>query len=218
MYLQAILAPFKEVVLTIGPLLLNLLYALILLLIGLLIARGLHWVVVTLFIAAQLDKGCKKIGFSDLLTEGGLKIGPTELLADLFYWLTVFVTVTVAANVLGLISAKILLAGLLAFLPLVLSAAYVLGVGIFLAVFISGVILLIANNIGLSNAVTLAKIVQYAILIFAALIALGHLGISGDWFTNSIIVIVAAIGLAFAIAFGLGAKERATDFLDGLFE
>lgn len=235
-----------EVLATVSPLLLNLLYALVLLLIGFLIAVGLKWVAVTLLTAAQFEKGCKWIRFTDLLTKGGIKRSPTELVGDLFYWVIIFIAVSVIANLLGLTLAKVLLNNLLAYLPAVLSAAYILGIGIFVAVLLSNVILVIVNNIGLSNANTLAKIVQYAIIIFAFLAALGQLGIlvgpvgpvlpiepakSVTSVTpvtplipvgpaspiGPVTVVVGAVGLALAIAFGLGAKDRAADFLNKFF-
>lgn len=212
-----ILRPIRDILLTVGPLLLNLLYALILLFIGLLIAKGLQWLVLMVLGLLQLNKGSKQIGFTDFLTKGGIKKGPTELLGDLIYWLTIFVVVTAVGGILGLASAKVLLGGLLAYLPAVLSAAYVLGIGIFVALLISAVVIVIANNIGLANAGALAKVVQYAIIIFAFLAALGQLGIPMDWLTTSVTVVVGAVGLAFAIAFGLGAKDKAADFLDKFF-
>ena len=212
------LSPVKEALLTVSPLLLNLLYALVLLLIGLLIAKGLQWLALTVLGALQLNKGSKQIGFTELLNKGGVKKGPTELLGDLLYWLTIFVSVTAVANVLGLTPAKVLLGSLLAYLPAVLSAAYVLGVGIFVAVLLSTVVLVIANNIGLSNAGTLAKVAQYAIIVFAFLAALGQLGaFSAEWITTSITIVVGAVALAFALAFGLGAKDRAADLLEKFF-
>lgn len=215
--LLVLLRPVNEVLLGIGPLLLNLLYALILLFIGLLVAKGLQWLVVTIFGALQLDKLSKNAAFTPFLTKGGVKKGPTDLLGDLVYWLVIFISVTAVANVLGLVSAKALLAGLLAYLPAVLSAAYVLGVGIFVAVLLSAVVSVIVNNIGLSNAGTLAKVVQYAIIIFAFLGALFQLGISPDWIGTSINLVVGGVILALALAFGLGAKDKAAEFIDKLF-
>ena len=215
--LLVFLRPIRDVLLTISPLLLNLLSALVLLLVGLLIAKGLQWLVVTVFGALQLNKGSKQIGFTEFLTKGGLKKGPTELLGDLVYWLTIFVAVTAIANVLGLASAKTLLGGLLAYLPAVFSAAYVLGVGVFVALLLSAVVLVIANNIGLTNAHVLANVAQYAIIVFAALAALGQLGVPLEWITTSVTVVVGAVGLAFALAFGLGAKDRAANFIDKFF-
>lgn len=211
------LHPIKEALLTVSPLLLNLLYTLVLVLVGFLIAKGLQWLVVTIFEALQLDKGSKQIGFNELLTKGGLKKGPTELLGDLIYWLSIYVTVTAVANLLGLVAVKDLLGSLLAYLPAVLAAVYVLGAGVFVAIFLAAIVLIILNNIGLANAGIIAKIVQYAIIIFAFLAALGQLGIDRNWIVTSISLIIGAVGLAFAIAFGLGAKDKAADLLDKLF-
>jgi hypothetical protein len=216
--LLAILQPIKAAALTISPLLLNLLYGLVLLLIGLLIAKGLQWIVVKVLGLFKLDKGLKKIGFTNLLANGGIKSGPTLLLGDLIYWLTIFVTVTAVAKVLGLAPAGTLLAGLLAYLPAVLSAAYILGVGIFVAILVAGVVSVIVGNLGLSHAGSLAKIVQYAVVIFAFIAALGQLGISVSLMAGSISLIGGAIALAAAIAFGLGAKDLAGKFLDKFFE
>lgn len=215
--LKQVLAPVYHVLLSIAPQLLNLLGALILLIIGLLIAKGLQWIVVSIFVAGQLDKGCKKIGFTDLLTNGGIKSGVTELLGALVYWLTIFVTVTAVLNSLGLVIANVMLAKLLAYLPSVIGAAYVLGIGIFVAAFVASIVMVIANNIGLSNTAALAKITQYAVVIFAFLAAIGQLGIDPNWIITSIQIVIGAIGLAFAIAFGLGAKDKATDLLDKMF-
>lgn len=211
------LRPLKEALLIVAPLLLNLLCALVLLLVGFLIARGLQRLAMNIFEAIQLDKGSKKIGFNELLTKGGLKKGPTELLGDLVYWLTMFVAVTATVIFLGLVAAKELLGGLLAYLPAVLSAAYILGAGVFIAIFIAAIILIILNNIGLSNANALAKIVQYTIILFALLAALGQLGFDHNWLVSSISVIIGAVCLAFAIAFGLGAKDKAAELLDKFF-
>jgi small-conductance mechanosensitive channel len=83
---------------------------------------------------------------------------------------------------------------------------------------IAGLVVVIANNVGLSNSRTLAKIAQYGVNIFGFLKALEILGISAAIIVASFSVIVGAVGLAFAIAFGLGCKDIAADFVTGLFK
>jgi hypothetical protein len=196
---------------------LNLLYALILLLIGLLIAKGLQLVLVSILSAISLDKISKQIKLTDILANGGIKGGVTKLLGDLLYWLVVLAVVTGVANQLGLGIAGALLAWIVAYLPSVLSAAYVLGVGILAAVVISGIITLIAGNIGLASTGSLAKIAQYAVVLSAFIAALGQLGVSLNFMSGSINLIGGAVALAAAIAFGLGAKDQAGDLIKKLF-
>lgn len=212
-----VLGPVQEVLRGVSPLILNLFIALILILGTFLIATGLHRLVFLFLSALNLDRGSKKSGFTGILSKGGIERGPAELAADLFYWLTLFTGVTAVANVLGLAPAKALLARLMAYLPSVFSAAYILGVGFFVAALVASIVHLIGGNAGLSGAAILAKIVKVAVILFAFLAALGQLGISGDWIIQSISLVVGAVGLAFAIAFGLGAKERAAAFLDEIF-
>lgn len=215
--LLTIVNPVIDVILGLVPLLLNLLYALILLLIGLLIAKGLQLLVVAILSAIALDKLAKQIKLADILTDGGLKGGLTKLLGDLVYWLAILAAVTGVADILGLSAAEALLAGVIAYLPSVLSAAYILGVGVLVAVVVSGVIVLIAGNIGLSNTAALAKIAQYAVVLFAFVAALGELGVSLNLVAGTVSLLGAAVALAAAIAFGLGAKDMAGDLLKKLF-
>jgi small-conductance mechanosensitive channel len=99
-----------------------------------------------------------------------------------------------------------------------MQAVFVLALALFLSVVIAGLVVVIANNVGLSNAKTLAKIAQYSINTVGFLKALEILGISSAIIVASFSVIVGAVGLAFAIAFGLGCKDIAADFLAGIFK
>ena len=91
-----------------------------------------------------------------------------------------------------------------------------LGLGVFLSIFISGVVYLIASNVGIPGAKTIAKIMQYATIVFAFLVALEQLGIGPVLIVPSIGVIIGAVGLALAIAFGLGCKDLMADFISNL--
>jgi len=198
--------------------LLNLLYALILLVIGLIIARLLQWVVAYVLKTVQLDKGCQQIKLTPLLQKGEIRKAPSDLLGDLVYWIVIFITIVSVPSVLGLRVAGKLVSGVLAYVPAVLAAALVLGIAMFIAVVLAGIVLVIANNAGLSNSKTLAKIVQYAVIIFGFVVALGQLGIDAKLIVASFSVVVGGVALAFAIAFGLGCKDMAADFLSNLFK
>lgn len=198
--------------------LLNLVYGLVLLLVGLVVAKVLQWLVVYVLKAIQLDKGAQKIKLTPILQKGDLKKAPSDLLGSLVYWVVILVTVFSVPAILGLRGAEKLLIEVLKYIPGVLVAALVLGVAMFLAALIAGVVLVIANNAGLSNAKPLARIIQYAVIIFGFVAALGHLGISSKDIMTSFSVIIGAVGLAFAIAFGLGCKDIAADFLTNLFK
>ena len=218
MSLQTIINPVIEVANMISPLLINLSISLVLLLVSILIAKGLQLIVVYILKAIMLDKGLSAIGFTPFLTKGEIKKSPSDLLGDLVYWISIFIAVTAIAMAYGPSTSKDLLNMILNYSVSVMAAVFVLAISIFLSVVIAGLVVVIANNVGLSNAKTLAKIAQYGVNIFGFLKALEILGISAAIIVASFSVIVGAVGLAFAIAFGLGCKDIAADFVTGLFK
>jgi len=218
MNLQAIINPIIEVANMISPLLINLSISLVLLLVSILIAKGLQLIVVYILKAIMLDKGLSAVGFTPFLTKGEIKKAPSDLLGDLVYWISIFIAVTAIAMAYGPSTSKELLNMILNYSVSVMAAVFVLAISIFLSVVIAGLVVVIANNVGLSNSKTLAKIAQYGVNIFGFLKALEILGISSAIIVASFSVIVGAVGLAFAIAFGLGCKDIAADFVTGLFK
>ncbi len=218
MSLQTILTSINDVVAIVSPLLTNLIISLALILVSLLIARGIQLLIVNILKALLLDKGLQAIGFNQYLTKGEIKKSPSELLGDLTYWAVIFVLATAVVLALGPSNSKELLSSLLNYSISVFAAVFILALSIFLSVVIAGLVVVIANNVGLSNAKTLAKIAQYGITVFGFLKALEIFGISSSIIVASFSVIVGAVGLAFAIAFGLGCKDIAADFVTGLFK
>jgi hypothetical protein len=218
MGLQTIINSVSEVSAMISPLLTNLFISLILILGTLLVAKGLQIALAVILKAIMLDKGLQAIGFNQFLTKGEIKKTPSELLGDLVYWVTLFVLITAIVIVFGPSNSKELLNNLINYSVAVFAAVFIMALSIFLSGVISGLVIVIANNVGLSNAKTLAKIAQYAINTFGFLKALEVFGISSAIIVASFSVIVGAVGLAFAIAFGLGCKDIAGDFVTNLFK
>jgi len=219
MTVQVVVDALNSVLLKVTPLLLNLLYALILILIGWLIAKGLQWLVVYVLKAVQLDKGAEAIKLSTLLKKGEVRRSTSELIGDLVYWLVVFVVAVATVSALGLTAASPLLNAILAYTPKVIAAAFVLALAVLIGALVAGIVLVVLNNLELANAKTLAKIVQNAVIIFGGLVALEQLGIPIAWITAVFgSIVLGAVGLAIAIAFGLGCKDMAADWLSGIFK
>lgn len=203
--------------LSISALVLNLIVALVLLLAGLLVARGLAWVVTFLLKLVQLDKGAKQIRFNTILDKGEIKKTASELLGDLAYWVVVLITVVSVAKLFKL-PVDIVLGNVIIYLGIVFLAAIVLGVGLFLASLLASIVKLVAGNIGIEGAKTLARVIYYVVVIFTFLVVLAELGVDVRVIGQQLNVIIGAIGLAAAIAFGLGCKDMAADFLHNLFK
>ena len=60
-----------------------------------------------------------------------------------------------------------------------------------------------------------SRAARWGVIALSVVMALSHAGVSTEIVVNGFTVVLASAGLAAAIAFGLGAKERAGKALDG---
>ena len=215
--MDALLSSFSSAWSQISPLVLNLILALFLLLAGVLVARGLGYLTTLVLKTIQLDKGAKQIGFDALLDKGSIKKSTSELLGDLVYWVLVLVVVIGVLGGVGL-AVEPVLTKIFSSMGIIFLAALILGIGLFLASLISGIVRVILVNLGLEGAKIASRVIYYIVIVFAFLTALAGLGLRSEAFVPHLGVIIGAPALAAAIAFGLGCKDMAADFLHNLFK
>ena len=197
--------------------LLNLFSALLILLVVLLAARFLRNLVALSLKAIQLDIALEKLKFNKLLEKADIKKTASELFGELVYWMVIFVVVLGLAAMVG-IPIESALDRLMSFTGIILLAAITLSLGSFLAILIAHLVFLIGSNLGFAGSKTISRLIQYATVIFAFLLALEQLGIGPALLVPSIGVIIGAVGLAVAIAFGLGCKDIMADFVSNLIK
>ncbi len=197
--------------------LLSLLIALLILLIGLLLARLLRTAVSGFFKTVQLDVLSEKIKFNKLFEKAEIKKSVSELLGEFVYWLMIFLVVLGLASWVK-IPVDTALERIMSFTGIIVLAAITLSLGTFLAILISQIVYFIGSNLGLAGSKTISRLIHYATVVFAFLLALEQLGIGPALLVPSIGVIIGAVGLAVAIAFGLGCKDIMADFVSNLIK
>lgn len=198
------------------PLVLQIVVILGLFLIGFLVAKAVGLLISFILHFIQIDFLARKSGFEGLLERADIKKPLSELLGNLAYWVLVFI---LFIGVLGYFKLPVrpVLVNIFTYMGIVFLAAFILAVGVFLAGLIAGIVRVIMSNLGMEGARSVSRLIYYIIIIFAFLTALAELGISTSVFVPQIGVIIGAVGLAAAIAFGLGCKDMAADFLYNLF-
>jgi hypothetical protein len=193
-----------------------LLGALVILIIGWIIAKAIKRIVDWLLKLIRFDALADKAGISEILKKGDLKISAREVVSSIVYWLIMIMILVMTVEALGLPRASDVLAGLFAYVPNVIAALLVLVVAMFLASFVSGIVRTAAGNANLPKPEILAGISRWAILIFAVTIALEQLGIAPLLVATTFNIILGGIVLALALAFGLGGKDTAAKYLEEL--
>lgn len=181
--------------------------ALLLLLVGWLIAKAVEGIVVRILKTVTLDKLADQIQLSAVLTKGGIRHKLSELIGVIVYWLVMLAVVMIVFNVLQLTVAAELFQSIVTFLPNVIAAVFILIVGIFAASFLATTIRTAASNAGMGQAGLIGQLTEIVVVIFAAVAALQQLRI--PFFGEAFLIILAGISLGSALAFGLGCKDLA---------
>lgn len=208
--------PVKAMLIKIWSYVPTLVGAIIILVIGWMIAKLLETVVVRALKAVRLDVASDKAGISNILAQGDIKLTLSELLGAIVYWLLVLVVISTALNALNLMIAADIISRLVAYVPNIIAAIFVLVLGSFLASFVSSIVRTAASNAGLERAKLLAQITQTVLIVFAVIIAIEQLNIATTLIALAVNVILASIGIGIALAFGLGCKDIAGRFVSDL--
>lgn len=189
----------------------NLLGAVALLLLGWLLAWLMRAVVSRLF------RALGRIMPDRLLRHGIPRPGLKREVADIFglivFWAVVLFFVAAAADLLGLPVLGTSLAAIGSYVPRIIAAALVMAAGLIIGNLARDAAAAAAAAAGSPFALAIGQIVRAAILLAAGLIAVAELGIDITLLTAMLSVTLLAVLGAFALAFGLGAREAVSNIV-----
>ncbi|MBI2461477.1 MAG: mechanosensitive ion channel [Candidatus Rokubacteria bacterium] len=208
-----LLSPGREFLSRLATFLPNLLAAVFILVLGWFLARFARLVVARFLSAVRFDVASEKAGITEVLSRAEIPQRPSELIATLVYWLTLLIVVMTAVNALGLQTVSELLNQILLYIPRVIAAVVVLILGFFFANFLAGVVRTAAANADIPEADILGTVTRYALVVFTGAVALQELGIGAELVRSAFNILFGAAAGALALAFGLGGKDLARDWM-----
>jgi hypothetical protein len=211
--MEMLIEPVRASLHQVGEFLPRVLLAIGIVVVGWLVAKAVRFAIVRMLRAINFNVVTEKAGIDAFLQQGGSEINASSVLALLSYWLVILAALLVAFNSIGLTYVTDLIGRIVLFVPKVMVAVLVLAFGAYFARFIGLALTTYCKNVGIGDAQALGKVAQYAILVFVVLIALDQLGL-GEIIRQTFLIIIAAVALALALAFGLGGQKRAAEFLE----
>jgi len=206
--------PIKGMLFKIWSYIPNLAACLLILLVGWIVAKVLEKVVVRLLTLLKIDTYAEKGGVDDFLKKGEIRKAVSQILGAIVYWLVMLVVIVTALQTLQLTAAAELVSRLVDYIPNIIAAIFVLVLGGFLANFVGAIVQTAAGNARIRRAHTLAQLSRVVIFVFTIAVALEQLQIGLTVIAYAVNILVAAIGLGFAIAFGLGCKDLVGRWID----
>lgn len=196
----------------------QLLAAMLLLFVGWILANLARTGVVKLLDLLRFNSLAEKTGIEAFLKQGHLNISLGRIIANLVYWVIIFIVIVTVANSLGLHMVAELFNKIVLYIPNLIVAILVLVFGILMARLINRLVFAYLNNIGVQGALTISTLSEYALIIFVVFVALEQLNIGTTLLTAAFQIGFGAIGLALALAFGLGGREWAAGVIKRMTE
>jgi hypothetical protein len=192
----------------------RILVAVFLLIVGWLLARGVQRAVVKLLRLLRLEAAAEQTGLDDFLVRGGVRFTVVTLVGQILYWGVLLIFAVAVFSVLGLTVGPEVVGRLAEYVPNVIAALIVLVFGSLGARFIRGLAETYLNNIGMRQAENIGMLVQGALLVFVAILALEQLGIAVNLLASAFLLAFGGLCLGLALAFGLGGRAWAESILE----
>ncbi|MBR2387160.1 MAG: mechanosensitive ion channel [Clostridia bacterium] len=204
--IEAVSAPALSIVNSIFGAIPSIILAIVVVTVGVFVASLACGLLYNVLIATNFDNAVKKV-------VPQFKASATKTTVNLVRTIIIIFVAAQGIEALNLPILTMIVSALLSYLPLVVKAALILVVAFVGANMLEAVIVK-ANE----KAAHLAKIVKVAIFTLAGFMILSQLNIASKIVNTAFVVILAAIAVAFAIAFGLGGKDFAKKTLDRVDE
>ena len=203
---------------SIGNVLVALFLAVLILVIGLYVSRLVGSYTKKWLGKFKFDDKTSKLGINELCVRFGLGKSPTYIIAFVLAWAVTFYSVVLAADVLHLTVLRDLFTRFLAFIPTLFVSVIILFAGLLVGKLLGNILENSTKANHLKGGALIGRVVYGFVVFFFALMAVENLGIANLIVTQVAIIILASLGLAFAIAVGLGAKPLAEEFMRDIFE
>jgi small-conductance mechanosensitive channel len=186
--------------------------AIVILVVGYIGAKILQAVVARVLKAVGFDGWMERGGIKQFFDRAQTRETPATVLGKLVFWFVFIITITMAADAMGIQQVSQVLAQLIAYIPSIIAAILILILAALLANFLSGIVR------GTTDNDILANIARYAIIVNAVFAALTELGIAVQLTAPTFLIVLGAVALAATIAFGWGGRDVAKDIIERYYD
>jgi mechanosensitive ion channel-like protein len=195
----------------------NILTMLLLLVMGLALGALARAAVVRILRAVRFNARCERWGVQQALARAAIFREPERLAGSLVFWGIFLLFAMMGIDALALPGMRGATSVAVQLIPNVLAAVLMLVVGWLLANFVANAVLIGSVNARIAEARLLARAVRWGVLTFTMASVLTQLGIGREMVMLAFGLTFGGIVLAFALAFGLGARDLARNLLERRF-
>ncbi|WP_333661060.1 mechanosensitive ion channel family protein [Chishuiella changwenlii] len=156
---------------------------------------------------SKIDKLKESLNNNDVLKNSSIEINPSKVILQFVRLFIILLIIIIGADIFGLTVVSNQIGRIIDYLPQFFSALLIFAGGFYLANYIKTIIKGLLKSIDLNGATIISNSIFYIIIIFTVITSLNQAGVNTDLITNNLSLILGAIFLTLAIAFGLGSKD-----------
>lgn len=191
--------------------------ALLVLIVGLLIARLARLFTRKLLLAVGIDRIATQFNDIDIVQSSRTSISLAGIIAQVVYVFLVLMTLMAVTDVLHIAALSEMVKRMINYLPSLLTAGAMLLFGILLSELLRNVVLRTCQSLGIPSAKMIALVVFYFGAITVIISALGQAQIDTSFISANLTVVIGAIAFAFALGYGLASKALMANYLAGQY-
>ncbi|RNC87054.1 MAG: hypothetical protein ED556_06420 [Winogradskyella sp.] len=185
----------------------NIIGALIVLIIGWLFTKLIVGLIKRVLRLAKANKLDDKLNDIEIIEGKKLNFDTIKIVSKFVKWVMYVMLLIMASDILGLEIISTQISNLLGYLPQLFSALVIFILGLLFANFIKKGLKSFFESMDLSGGKLISQAVFFLLLIFISITTLNQAGVNTDIITSNVTMILATFLVAFALAFGLGARE-----------
>ena len=193
----------------------NILGALVILLVGWALAKGLSYIIRKILASRQFQQLFDRLHILSWVRQNNVDVA--SILSRFVYWVIMLFFFIAASETLEWTAVSNTLSHLLSYLPALFSAVVIAVIGLYIAQLIRDFINTALRALEVGAAKLISTFAFYVIALIVILTALDQAGIDTTLVTSNLTLIIGAVMLAFAVSFALASKDILRNMLSAFY-
>ncbi|MEL7220006.1 MAG: mechanosensitive ion channel domain-containing protein [Bacteroidota bacterium] len=191
----------------------NLITALLVILVGYILARVLRRAIGKLLAKIGIDKLAERVNEVDVFAANNIKIVPSSILSSIVYYLVLFVFMMVGVDALKMEAISDLMTNIINYLPKALAALVIFMIGVVFCDLIKNMVRTACESLGIGSARFLANVVFYFLFLNVILVTMKQAELQTAFMENNISIVLGGVIFAFSIGYGLASRNLMANML-----
>jgi len=195
----------------------NLIATILVVVTGLYISKIITKWIAKLIEKVGFNKLCNTLGIEKGIKTLGFKATPSELAGGILHVFFILIILVAAADTLGLERFSAILDDFVLYLPKIFGAVVITLIGLFIAKTGRSQIESALDNLGVEYGPAVGRVAQMLVLFITFSLVIGQLQLETELLNTIFTVLIASLGVALALALGLGTKSIANSIVSGIY-